>query len=99
MLVRINTFKGGQSNSIYDDSWRSKFASGRDLQIFNTTKTLKPNIALVNDAGMPANFKPRNVYLASDGKYYFHGEEIISSTNKIMIYSVATLSTSSTYTN
>lgn len=97
-LIKLG-FKGGQANSIYDGVERGKVASARDLQIFNTEKTLKPNVALVNDAGKPANFKPRNVYLASDGKYYFHGEEEIASVNTIMIYSVSALSTSSTYTS
>lgn len=88
-------FKGGQANSVYDDVERGKFASARDLQIFNTIRTLKPNVALVNDAGMPASFKPRNVYLASDGKYYFVGSE----GSNTQLYSVDTLSPSSTYTS
>lgn len=92
-------FKGGISNSIYEDLSRGKVGIVKDLQIFNTTKTLTPNIALVNDAGMPANFHPRNVYLASDGIYYFHGDEEIASVATIMIYSVSTLSTSSSYTS
>lgn len=97
MAILPLPFKGGMSNSIYDEASRGRVGLVKDLDIFNTTKTLKPNIALVNDAGMPANFKPRNVYLASDGKFYFHGEEVIAATNTIMIYSVTALSTSSTY--
>lgn len=89
-------FKGGQANSVYDEIERGKFASARDLQIFNTIRTLKPNVALVNDAGIPANFVPRNVYLASDGKYYFLGTN--SSSGNTELYSVTTLSPSSTYT-
>lgn len=94
-------FKGGQSNQIYDDPGRQRVGAVRDLQIFNTVKVLKPNVGLVNDAGMPANFKPRNVYLASDGKYYFHGEEVIAAVNTIMIYSVngGSLTSNSTYSS
>lgn len=98
MIGRIPGFLGGKATSTYDKPENQTFATARDLNVFGEANVLAPHYKLVNDAGMPVNFKPYNSYYASNSKFYFLGVEFITGTSYTILYSANSLGTNSTYT-
>lgn len=100
--IIIPGFKGGYSTSLFDDVAKQTYQTSKDLDPYAFPNILRPHLARLDSVTLPtitggSSIRVYNSYLASNQKYYFIGDAVISSVQNVVLWSTSSLVASPTY--